>query len=91
MTGKDLKEALLNQTPVIAHIKGTGDIWYPKIYEISYRRSEYLDNGRISLSVGLLDKNKNSVTFVGAKYIRYADDKQAQKNTADTANTDCEL
>ena len=84
MTGKQLKEALLNQTPVIAHIKGIGDIWYPKIYEISYRRSEYLDKGRILLSVGLLDKNKNSVTFVRSSNIRYADeDEQAQKNTAD--------
>ena len=88
MTGKQLKEALLNQTPVIAKIKGLGDIWYPKIYEISYRRSEYLDRGRISLSVGLLDKNGNSIVHVRAKDVRPA---EAEKNTADTANIDCEI
>ena len=88
MTGKQLKEALLNQTPVIAKIKGLGDIWYPKIYEISYRRSEYLDRGRISLSVGLLDKNGNSIVHVRAKDVRLA---EAEKNTADTVNTDCEI
>lgn len=90
MTGKQLKEALLNSRPVIAKIKGLGEIRYDGICEIRYVKSKYLDKFRIICSAGCIDKNKNSVTFVRSKDIRYADE-ETEKNTADTANTDCEI
>lgn len=84
MTGAELKEALLKQTPVIAHIRDAGDVLFPRIYEIVYRRSEYRDRGRISLSVGLIDKNGNCIVHVRARDVRSA---EAEKNTADAGTS----
>ena len=84
MTGKQLKEALLNSRPVLAKIKGIGEVRYDAVCEIRYTKSKYFDKFRIICSAGCIDKNKNSVTFVRSSNIRYADeDEQAQKNTAD--------
>lgn len=86
MTGAELKEALLKQTPVIAHIRDAGDVLFPRIYEIVYRRSEYRDRGRISLSVGLIDKNGNCIVHVRARDVRSAE-AEAEKNTADAGTS----
>ena len=81
MTGEELKEALYTRCPVIAHIKGAGDMRYKYVEEIVYRRGGFLDHYRVILTVGLMDYNDHSITYTAAKNVRK--DEEAQKNTAD--------
>lgn len=77
MTGEELKEALYTRCPVIAHIKGVGDMRYKYVESIVYRRGGFRDNYRVILTVGLMDYNGNSITYTAAKNVRK--DEEAQK------------
>lgn len=68
MNNAELKEALANRRPVIAHIPLLGDIEYAYVSGIIYRRKE---NGTIYVSAEITDRNLWSVTIVNPKHISY--------------------
>lgn len=87
MKMEELKNALFNRRPIIAKIKSLGEVKYKCVEEIVYKRGRTLDRGRVICTAGLADYNGNSLTYVNASQIRYAD--EAEKNTAGATNTDC--
>lgn len=54
MTNAELKQALLNKTPVTYN-----GIRYRRVYEICYRAPD----GKIIILAGLLDKNGNCIVY----------------------------
>lgn len=68
MTNDELKEALLNERPVMADIMLLGEIEFACVAGIEYSN----DNGKIKVSVKLKDKcNENSFTHVMPRKVRY--------------------
>ncbi|MDR1001694.1 MAG: hypothetical protein LBL82_00265 [Oscillospiraceae bacterium] len=66
MTAQELKEALLNQSPVVFNPLSHGNyetkLHYACVSAIIYRADK---NKRVHISAELLDKNLNSVIIVG--------------------------
>lgn len=58
MSGNEAKEAMLNQLPVVWHTALYGAIEYERINKIIYRPKD----GRIAVSLELMDKNRHSIT-----------------------------
>ena len=59
MNGNEAKEAMLNQWPVVWCSNRNSSVEYERINAIIYRQKD----GRISVSLELLDKNLHSVTI----------------------------
>ena len=59
MSGAEAKQAMLKELPVVWHSVRHGAIEYDRISGIVYRPK----NGRIAVSLELLDRNRHSVTM----------------------------
>ncbi len=70
MTNAELKEALFNRRPVVADLGIHGEFIFARVYGIIYRAG---NNGKIDVSVELMDKNENSLVVASPDRIRYAD------------------
>lgn len=68
MSNEELKEALINQRPIIARIPLTGEIEYAYVSAIIYRRNE---RGGVEVSAEIMDKCLHSVTTIDPKHIQY--------------------
>lgn len=68
MSNEELKEALINQRPIIARIQLMGETEYAYVSAIIYRRNE---RGGVDVSAEIMDKCLHSVTQIDPKYIRY--------------------
>lgn len=68
MSNEELKEALINRRPIIAHIPSVGKIEYAYVSAIIYRRNE---RGGVDVSAEIMDKCLHSVTTIDPKHIQY--------------------
>lgn len=68
MSNEELKEALINRRPIIAHIPSMGEIEYAYVSAIIYRRNE---RGGVDVSAEIMDKCLHSVTTIDPKHIQY--------------------
>lgn len=68
MSNEELKEALINQRPVIVRIPSMGEIEYAYVSAIIYRRNE---RGGVDVSAEIMDKCLHSVTTIDPKHIQY--------------------
>lgn len=66
MSNEELKEALINRRPIIAHIPSVGKIEYAYVSAIIYRRNE---RGGVDVSAELMDKCLHSVLSIDPKNI----------------------
>lgn len=69
VNNNELKEALLNQRPVILNQPLYGELHYSCVSAIIYR----VKNGKLDISAELKDKCGRSVTIAAPKQIRYED------------------
>ena len=69
MTNEETKQALINGKPVVVKIPRQHVMEFSSVSAVVYRRDE---QGRIKVSVELLDKNKNSVIYAEPKFVEYA-------------------
>lgn len=67
MTGDELKQALLNEKPVLLSQTDGQESEYACVSAIVYRKQ----GDKISVTAELLDKNKNSVNYCDPKRVRY--------------------
>lgn len=70
MTNTELKEALFNRRPIIADLPVIGELRFARVHGIIYRAG---NDGKISISVELMDRNENSICVTSPEHIRYAD------------------
>ncbi len=70
MTNTELKEALFNRRPVVADLGIHGELTFARVYGIIYRAG---NNGKVDISVELMDKNENSIVVASPDKIRYAE------------------
>ena len=68
MSNEELKEALINQRPIIANFPLIGEIEYAYVSAIVYRRNTI---GAIYPVAEIMDKCLNSVTQIDPKHIQY--------------------
>lgn len=68
MSNEELKEAMINQRPIIARIPSVGEIEYAYVSAIIYKRNE---RGGVDVSAELMDKCLHSVTTTDPKHIQY--------------------
>ncbi len=69
MTNAEIKNALFNRRPVIADLGINGELTFARVYGIIYRAGK---NGKVDVSVELMDKNENSLVITSPDKIRYA-------------------
>jgi len=79
MTGAELKQALINKTPVMHN-----GIRYRRVYEIVYRVPE----DKLIVSAGLLDVNEKSVTYAAADKVDAIPTEDGKERKADGKSND---
>lgn len=73
MSNEELKEALINQRPIIASLPSLGEIEYAYVSAIIYRRNE---RGGVDITAEIMDKCLHSVTRIDPKYIQYKEEEK---------------
>lgn len=73
MSNEELKEALINQRPIIARIPSMGEIEYAYVSAIIYRRNE---RGGVYVIAELMDKCLHSVLSIDPKNISYKEEEE---------------
>lgn len=73
MSNEELKEALINQRPIITRIPSIGEIEYAYVSAIIYKRNE---RGGVYVIAELMDKCLHSVLNIDPKQILYKEEEK---------------
>lgn len=73
MSNEELKEALINQRPIIACIPSIGEIEYAYVSAIIYKRNERVG---VYVIAELMDKCLHSVLSIDPKSIQYKEEEK---------------
>lgn len=73
MTNAELKDALMNESPVVWRSPVYGEIRYKCVHAIRYMRGK---NGSINILAELMDHNNNSITTVNVREVFFDDEEE---------------